>query len=268
MLIDSHCHLKKYFEQKEGERVLASMEEAGVGECITVGTSLDDWDFYYKLARRYPGKVHWTAGMHPCHVEEGWQDQVPAIPTYFATDPLPVALGEIGLDYFHLPKYPDEAAEVKQRQQAAFQRQLEIAYQIDCPVVVHSRNAFTECVKMIDASGVNWERVLFHCFAEGPDEISQLNERGGRGSFTGLLTYKNEYANGVREAARVQGLDKFMLETDSPYLTPEPHRGKRNEPANVRHVAEYAAGLFEVSLEEIIEITTRNTQAFFGLNGK
>ena len=135
---------------------------------------------------------------------------------------------------------------------------------LECPVVIHSRGAFAECVEMIDASGVNWNRVVFHCFTEGEAEIGELMRRGGVGSFTGILTYKS--AENVRAAARKQGLAHFMLETDAPYLTPLPHRGKPNEPAFVRHTAEFAAkDVFGVPYEQLVAISTANARRFFGL---
>jgi len=178
-------------------------------------------------------------------------------------EPRPVALGECGLDRFHLPKDPEEAARIFGWQQAAFAAQLAIARRLDAPVVVHSRGAFAECVAMIDASGVDWRRVVFHCFTEGAAEVGELNRRRGVGSFTGILTYKT--AEAVRAAARAQGLERFMLETDAPYLTPMPHRGKPNEPAFVRHTAEFAAGLFGVSPAELARISAGNARRFLGL---
>jgi len=103
--------------------------------------------------------------------------------------------------------------------------------------------------------------VVFHCFTEGPAEMAELMKRGGFGSFTGIITYKT--AENVRAAALAQGLDRLMIETDAPYLTPMPHRGKPNEPGFVRHTAEYCAGLFEVSYEKLAEVTTANAQSFF-----
>jgi TatD DNase family protein len=130
-------------------------------------------------------------------------------------------------------------------------------------VVVHSRGAFVECVKLIDASGVDWRNVVFHCFTEGPQEIAELMKRGGYGSFTGVITYKN--ADNVRAAALAQGIERFMIETDAPYLTPMPHRGKSNEPAFLRHTAEFCAELFGVDYEKLAEITTANAKRFYGL---
>ena len=117
---------------------------------------------------------------------------------------------------------------------------------------------------MIDAAGCAWSRVVFHCFSEGPAEMAELTKRGGRGSFTGIITYKN--AEAVRAAAKAQGIERLMIETDAPYLAPEPHRGRRNEPAFVRHTAEFCARLFGVTDEELAAITTANAKAFFNLS--
>ena len=247
------------------DEVIQGAAERGVREMITVGTSLEDWEPYRQLAGAYRGVVHWTVGIHPCSVGEDWQDAIKAIPSFFATDPSPVALGEIGLDHFHLPKFPDEAAEIKAQQAAAFRAQLELAYQLECPVVVHSRNAFEPCVKMIDESGVDWRKVVFHCFTEGPETVGTLNARGGRASFTGIVTYKNKSADSLRAAVLGQGTERLMLETDAPYLTPEPRRGEPNVPGNVRDTGEYLARLFGMDFGELARITTANTRAFFGL---
>jgi TatD DNase family protein len=178
--------------------------------------------------------------------------------------PWPVALGETGLDRFHLPKNDAAAAErLFAWQRAAFAGQLMLAKRLDCPVVVHSRGAFRECVEVVDASGIDWGRVVFHCFTEGPAEMAELIRRGGWGSFTGIITYKN--AEAVRAAAKAQGLARLMVETDAPYLTPEPHRGKPNEPAFVRHTAEYCAALFGVGLDELAATTTATARRFYGL---
>jgi len=263
MLIDTHCHLEKAFAKGEGPAVLERMQASGVDRCITVGTSQKDWETYFRLAGRERGRVDWTVGIHPCDIDDDWDDQIKAIPTYFATEPIPVALGEIGLDFFHLPKFPDEAAEKRQLQARAFTRQLELAYQLDCPVVVHSRKAVPECVELIDASGVDWRKVVFHCFTEGAEVLRPILERGGRASFTGILTYRN--AAEIREAALLQGLERLMLETDAPYLSPEPVRGTTNEPAHVAHLARFAADLFGLSESSLARITSDNAMEFFGL---
>ncbi|MET0261965.1 MAG: TatD family hydrolase, partial [Rariglobus sp.] len=239
--------------------------EAGVTEMISIGTESDDWALIRDLATKHAGVVHYSVGLHPCCVRENWADEVAQIEAFWSGEgKKPVALGECGLDRFHLPK--DDAAKAEQIfawQRAAFDAQLVIAKKLGCPLVVHSRGAFAESVAMIDASGVDWKRVVFHCFSEGPAEMSELIKRGAYGSITGVLTYKN--AENVREAAKVQGLARLMLETDAPYLTPVPNRGKPNEPAFMRHTADYAATMFGVGVDALAATSTATARAFFGL---
>jgi TatD DNase family protein len=262
-LIDSHTHLETFHRAGRLGEVLDRAGEAGVVRVVTVGTESDDWQIYRGLAGADPERIAYTVGIHPCHVGDDWAEQVKMLPGYFAGAVKPVAIGEIGLDRFHLSREPEQAEKEIARQKEAFWAQLGLAAELDAPVVIHSRGAFLECVEMIDRSGVAWERVVFHCFTEGPDSMRLLVERGGRGSFTGVLTYKK--AEEVREAALSQGLARFMIETDAPYLAPIPQRGKPNEPAYLLHTAEFAAKLFGVSLEEVSARTTETTRDFYRL---
>lgn len=264
ILIDTHCHLQRYMSKGELDTVLQRARTVGVGQVIAIGLCPKDWALNQNLAKDYPRRIAFTVGLHPCEVQTDWEASVrQLLPLYFKTSPTPIGIGEIGLDYFHLPKDPDRASKIKTLQKEAFLAQLELAQQLDCPIVIHSRNAFHECLRLIDGSGVNWDRVVFHCFSEGPDEMRMLNERGGRGSFTGVITYQN--AESVRQAALLQGLEKVMIETDSPYLTPVPHRGKPNQPAFVRCVAEFCARLFKVNLKDFSKQATANSLRFFKL---
>ena len=262
-LIDTHTHLESFVHAGTLSGVLERAKSAGVEAMITIGTSPEDWDTNRSLAEAHPGLIYYTVGIHPCAVESGWESAQAKVEAYWSGTQ-PVALGEIGLDRFHLPKDPVDAERVFQWQRSAFAAALELAKRLGCPVVVHSRDAFNECVEMIDASGVEWAKVVFHCFTEGPMEMAELLNRGGYGSFTGILTYKN--AAEIRAAAKAQGLARLMIETDAPYLTPMPHRGKPNEPAFVRHTAEFAAKeVFGVDYETLAAITTANARRFFGL---
>jgi len=254
--------LERFANEGRLEEILAAAREAGVGRLVTIGTSPKDWGLYARIARERP-EVARTAGLHPCDVEDDWEAALAELRGAFAEAPRPVALGEIGLDRFHLPKDPDEAAAVFERQKAAFDAQLALAKELGVPAVVHSRGAFAECVERIDASGVAWPRVLFHCFADGPGEMRQLMDRGGYGSFTGIVTYKN--AERVRDAARLQGLDRLMIETDAPYLAPEPYRGKPNQPAYLAATADCCAALFGAPRAELARRTTRMAERFYGL---
>ncbi|MGC4070984.1 MAG: TatD family hydrolase [Nibricoccus sp.] len=263
-LIDTHTHLESFAHKGVLAETLARAKDSGVTAMITIGTSPDDWRLYQKIARENAGFVHYTVGVHPCSVDGTWPDAVAQIEEFWSqfSEPPPVALGECGLDRFHLPKDDTvEADKIFRWQRAAFAAQLLIAEKLKCPLVVHSRGAFRECVEMIDASGVDWAKVVFHCFTEGEAEMAELTKRGGVGSFTGILTYKT--AETIRAAAKAQGLSRFMLETDAPYLTPMPHRGKPNEPAFVKHTAEFAAQVFGVSYEELAKVSSENAQRFF-----
>lgn len=269
-LIDTHTHLESFALRGSLPDALARARDAGVDAMITVGTSPGDWGLYRRLAAEHLGFVHYTAGLHPCSVDHAWEAALAQLKAFWepgenaSVQPVPVALGEIGLDRFHLPKDAVEADRIFAWQRAAFSEGLKLAKQLDCRVVVHSRGAFGECVEMIDASGVDWTKVVFHCFTEGESEMSELMRRGGLGSFTGVITYKS--AANVRAAAKQQGLARLMIETDAPYLTPMPHRGKPNEPAFVRFTAEYAAReVFGVGYEEFAAATSANARRFFGI---
>jgi len=275
-LFDTHTHLESFARRGELAAILQRARGMGLEGMVTIGTDADDWGLYRDIAGAHPGFVHYTAGLHPCSVDENWRERFDQLEAFWtaarpevAADAgekakVPVALGEIGLDRFHLPKDDAVAAErIFETQRAAFAAGLALAKKLDCPVVVHSRGAFRECVEMVDASGVTWSKVVFHCFTEGLDEMTELVRRGGFGSFTGIITYKT--AENLRAAAKAQSLERLMLETDAPYLTPVPHRGKPNEPGYLCHTAEFCAQLFGVTLEQLTEITTANARRFYGL---
>ena len=262
-LIDSHCHLDKYVRAGELDTVLERAQNAEVTQMITVGTDLDDWSLYRDLATAHAGRIFYTVGLHPCSVDNTWQTALERLPTFFKETTRPVALGEIGLDYFHLPKDKALATALVAYQKEAFTKQLEIAASLDMPVVVHSRHAFKDCLQCIHDSDVSWNRVVFHCFGDGAKEVAELNALGGRASFTGIATYKN--AQSTRDALLKQGIEPLMIETDAPYLTPVPHRGKRNEPAFMRHTAEYCAQVMGIDWDSFCKRTTENTIDFFNL---
>ena len=262
-IIDTHTHLESF--QKKGllSNALDAAMTAGVNRMITVGTDGEDWELYASMAESRRGTIDYTVGIHPTSVDDDWETLEGGIRAYFELPHPPVAIGEIGLDRFHLPKDPTDAERKLQHQKDAFRKQLEIAKSLALPVVIHSRGAFAECVEEIDRSGVDWSRVVFHCFSEGPGEMQQLIDRGGYGSFTGIITFKN--AEGIRDAARLQGIDRLMIETDAPYLSPVPHRGKPNEPAYLRHTADFCEEMFGFNRESFARKTTENACRVYGL---
>ena len=262
MWFDSHCHLKIFSDREDLENVILRATDSRVLKMITVGTSPKDWKLYANLVEKYGDQVEYTVGLHPSYVSSTWENEIRTLSDYWSLNRAPVALGEIGLDYFRLPKDKRLASEVVDFQKAAFQKQLEIASALKMPVIIHSRNAFRDCVNIIDESEMDWNKVVFHCFSESTKEIMEINHRSGWVSFTGILTYKaNER---LREALRATNLDRLMLETDSPYLAPSPNRGKRNESSYLIHIAQKVADLHQVPIERLAQITTDNSVKLFG----
>lgn len=260
-LIDSHCHFSPSLDISEIDSQLQRAAEVGVQEIIGVGTDPDDWSSYHSLATKRKN-LHWTCGLHPCHVEEDWEKALEKMKSTLreSTTP-PCAIGEIGLDFTRLPKNDRERQIHHQKQ--AFRKQLHIAQEVDLPVIIHSRNAVLECLTVLKEEEFPSAKAVFHCFSEGPDIAQILLELGVCLSFTGILTFNS--AENVRESALLAGLDRILLETDSPWLSPVPFRGQKNEPSRVRTIAEYCATLFSCSLEEVAERTTKNTKNFFGI---
>ncbi len=286
MLLDTHCHLESFASRGDVPAVLDRAAAAGVGPVISIGTCPSDWALYAGLAAAHPTRIHYSVGLHPCNIgtdDHSWPAAVSILPAFFQTSPVspssqletqnskletsppprPVALGEIGLDRYHLPKDPTLAAAQFARQEAAFRAQLAFARDLACPVVIHSRQAFADCLRVIDESGLPWSRVVFHCFSDGADEARTLVDRGARASFTGIITYKN--ADSVRAALLAQGPDRLMLETDAPYLAPNPHRGHPSEPAHLVHTAKEAAKILSLTPEALAARTTATAREFFGL---
>ncbi|MEC7906215.1 MAG: TatD family hydrolase [Verrucomicrobiota bacterium] len=264
-IVDTHAHLESFHKKGLLSNALDAALTAGVNRMITVGTDGEDWELYTRMAESRPGIIDYTVGIHPTSVDDDWETVGGGIRAYFERPYPPVALGEIGLDRFHLPKDPKDAERKLERQKAAFRKQLEIAKSLAATVVIHSRGAFAECVEEIDRSGVDWRRVVFHCFSEGPGEMQQLIDRGGYGSLTGIITFKN--AEAIRDAARLQGIGRLMIETDAPYLSPVPHRGKPNEPAYLRHIADFCQEMFGLDTESFARKTTKNAYRVYGLKG-
>lgn len=260
-MIDTHCHLT--FPDYAGRipAVLDAARAHGVSGCITISTTTRDCLEALAIARQYPN-VWCTAGVHPLYADKGphvWENL-----RTVASDPKCVAWGELGLDshYDHPPKALQRTV---LDEQLAFIESCRLGPNpIDKPVEVHCRKAFGELIPVFKQTKLDPSRFVFHCFTGGPDDMRQLLDFGAWVSFTGVLTYKN--APEVRDAAKLVPLDRMMVETDAPFLSPEPHRGVRpNEPQYVRFVAAALARIHNKSDEEMHEILNRNTSRFFGI---
>jgi TatD DNase family protein len=259
MLIDSHCHLTDAQFREDRREVLLRAREAGVGGILSVCSHLTDAFEVVKLletaAALETGPRIWgAAGIHP-HDAEGFREgDLDAIRELLRRHPRLVAVGETGLDFFydHSPR---------DRQEELFRGQLELARELDLPVVVHSRSADEATVRLLEEWGGRVRGVL-HCFTGGPELLEKALEVGWMISFTGIITF-NKYDGGdlVRSVPR----DRLMVETDAPYLAPVPHRGRRNEPAYVARVAETLAAIRGEEVDEVREYTTENAIRFFGM---
>lgn len=254
-LIDTHAHLTCRELAGRIEDVLDAARAAGVGQIISVGSDAADSAAALGLAERFDG-VFASAGIHPHEagkVSKGDFERVAAL----WREKKVVAVGEIGLDYHY-----DFAEWSVQRQ--VLEEQLSRAREHDLPLIIHCREAFDDCIRILENHGYAGRRVVFHCFTGEPIEAEGVAARGWRISFTGIVTFRK--LTELQEIARAYPADEVMIETDSPYLSPEPVRHVRpNEPAHVAHTARFLAKLRGTTEEELAAQTTRNARAFFGL---
>ena len=253
-LIDAHCHLT-YEPFADIEAVVKRSKDAGVTGWITIGTDLADSIKAVELAGRFENMFA-TAAIHPHHAKSA-DPAVIAQLKELTQNKKVVAIGETGLDFHY-------EFSTRQEQRDSFLRHLELAAELNLPVVIHSREAFDETLKILDDFGQGLKGVVFHCFSGSTDEAKIVLERGFFLSLTGVVTFKN--AEITREVAKYVPLDKLMIETDSPYLSPEPMRKQKvNEPALLVHTAKFIAALKMMELEDFAGAVTATIKRFFAL---
>jgi len=249
MLVDSHCHLDRLkLDKFDGglDEVLDLARSRGVGKFLCVGISLDNADAVVEIASRYKDVVC-SVGIHPLDVESG----LAGVDELFLMGERPnvVALGETGLDYYY-------STETKEVQQQSFIAHLKAAGRAELPVIVHTRDAREDTIKLIRTHGNLETAGVLHCFTESWEMAKSALDLNYYISLSGIVTFKN--AEELRDVARKLPLDRLLVETDSPYLAPVPYRGKSNIPAYVREVAEFIAELRGIPYEQLAEITTEN----------
>lgn len=255
MFVDSHCHVYvKAFDGDRGEAI-ARAQAAGVDRILLPNIDVESIASLQALVAEYPGVCFPMMGLHPCHVGEDWREDLKKIREVLDSMPC-VAVGEIGLDL-----YWDKTQ--LGRQQAAAREQIGWALERDLPVVLHVRDAFAEMFDVLDGFEGAGLRGVFHCFNGGIEEAERVASYPGfYYGLGGVSTFKNAGMDLV-----IPGLDRsrVVLETDSPYLAPVPHRGKRNEPAYTALVAQRVADLWACPLAEVGAVTTANTERLFKL---
>lgn len=257
-LVDSHCHLDSldYNELHSSvDAVLEKARERDVKFMLAVATTLPGYTAMTQLIGDRP-EVAFSCGVHPLNIEEGYDfDELRRL----AADPKVVAMGETGLDFF----YQKEDHQLK-LQQASFRHHIRVGRELNKPLIVHTRDARQETLDILHDEQAGECGGVLHCFTEDLPTAEFLLDLGFYISFSGIVTFRN--AEQLREVARYVPLDRLLIETDSPYLAPVPHRGKENQPAYVRDIAEYMAVLKGVSLGQLAEATTANFSRLFHLD--
>ena len=253
-LIDTHAHLDFKDYNQDRKEVLNRAREAGVEKIVDIGADLEGSKRAVKLAESQ-NNLFATVGIHPHEADTVNKESLAEIKK-LAASPKVKAIGECGLDFYY-----DNSP--RQTQREAFKKQLNLALELELPVVVHSREAAKETLEILEQTADFAHNLIFHCYAYGPKEIEEIIKRDYYVAFGGLITFNS--AQPIRDALEKMPLDRILLETDAPYLTPEPHRGSRNESAYLKYIVKKAAEIKGISPEKMGEITTENAEKIYKL---
>jgi len=263
---DTHAHLDYQDFAPDFDQVVERARAAGITRMVSIGTDLESSRRAIELAERHPA-IYAAVGWHPGNANEAPDDLRPALRA-LAAHPKVVALGETGLDYYRMPSQQAggtvaDDERYRRNQARLFAQHLELAVELGLPLVIHQRASLSAILEQMQPFAGR-VRAVFHCFSEPPPVLERILAMSCLVSFTGILTFKN--GQNVRESLAAAPLGRFMLETDCPYLTPEPFRKtvRRCEPAFVREIAAVAAQVKGCSLDELSAATCRTAQAFFG----
>lgn len=252
MLVDTHCHLDFPPFDPDRDAVIQRAKAAGISYFINIGSTLESSITSCELAEKY-AQIYASVGVHP-HDADGFDARAENKLRALAQKNKVIAIGETGLDYYRNLSSPDN-------QKQAFIKQIGLAKDLNLPLVIHSRQAEVDVMRILKAAMP--VRAVVHCFSGDENLLEQCLECGFFISFTCNITYKK--AQNLRDMVSLTPLDRLMLETDAPYLSPEGFRGKRNEPYQIKLLAEEVSRIKEVSFEEIAEKTTGNAKKFFNL---
>ncbi|MFZ9262178.1 MAG: TatD family hydrolase [Chitinophagaceae bacterium] len=251
-MIDTHCHLYATEFDADREEVLDRVKIAGVERIFLPAINTETHQMMMQLADHSNGFCLPMMGLHPCYVNEHFKDELKAVENWLEKKKF-YAIGEIGLDFYH-------SVEWKRQQYEVFEFQIELAKKYTLPIVIHSRSSMDACIKVLEEKNDIGLKGIFHCFGGDERQAKKIIDMGWMLGIGGVVTYKNA---GLAKLLENISLDYMVLETDAPYLTPTPFRGKRNEPAYVKYVAEKIADIKKISVEEVIEVTTLNAKKIF-----
>lgn len=253
-LIDTHAHLDFEVFAQTIDQVLEASKSVGVSKIIVPGVTLKDTDRVIALIEKYDN-LYGAVGLHPSDAKD-WNDKSYQILKEYSANPKIVAIGETGLDYYWDKTFID-------LQKTVFVEHIKLAKEINKPLIIHNRDAHADTLALLKETKANEVGGVMHCFSGSADFAMECVKFGFYIAIGGPVTFKN--AHKPKEVVRKIPLERLLLETDSPFLTPHPFRGQQNDPSKVRLVAEEIAHLREISIEELSEITTNNVKALFGI---
>lgn len=253
-MLDTHCHLTDKQYENETDEIVSSFLSAGVEKAITIGYDPHSNLKALELANKYES-VYCAVGIHPDDCDKYNEQEMEQFLSN-KTNKL-LAVGEIGLDYFH-------NKENKEKQKQVFESQINLANKYKMPIVIHCRDAYGDMLEILKKYAPFEYGAVMHCYSGSWEYAKELLKLGIKFSFTGTVTYKN--AKNVQEVAKNLPIDSFFFETDSPYLTPTPYRGKRNEPKYVVEVAKFIAELRGINYEELVQTTDKTANIFFRID--
>ena len=261
MLVDSHCHLNaidlSLFDNNL-DNVIQAATEQGLEHLLTVCVELEDFPALCTIAKRYE-QVSISVGVHPANEEEQGSEPTLVQLSDLAKHPRCVAIGETGLDYYHVKT---EEAQHNQRQR--FATHIQAAINVYKPLIIHTRHAAEDTIAVMGSEQAESIGGVMHCFSESWEIAKKAIDMNFYISISGIVTFKN--AESIRDMAKKVPLDRLLIETDSPYLAPVPYRGKPNHPALVRYVAMTLSELHQIPLEELAQITTANFYRCFNID--
>lgn len=255
MIIDSHCHLNILPEEiGTKEEVIQQAHDLGVDKMMCIAIGPDQWHEVLALADTYE-EVYAAIGVHPCETKEVVVTDDAVLEA--AKHPKVLAIGEVGLDYYHF----DAEKEDMTWQADRFRQMIRLAIQLNKPLIIHTRYSTPDCLKILKEEGADQVGGIMHCFVEDIETAEAAMALGFYISFSGIVTFKN--AKELKEVAKAVPLDRILVETDAPYLAPTPYRGKTNQPGYTRYVVEEIAQLRGLSIEEVADATTANFKRLF-----
>ncbi len=255
MIFDTHAHYDDEAFNEDREELILSLKENGIGCIVDIGASVSSTKAAYALAQKYDF-VYSAVGIHPCDTYDLIEDDILSLVEY-AKDEKVVAIGEIGLDYH----YPDTNKELQKKW---FVRQLDLAVETGLPVVIHSRDAAADTMEILKKYEGRISGGVIHCYSYHKEMAEEYVKMGYYIGIGGTLTFKN--AKKIKEVAKSIPIDKLVLETDCPYLSPEPNRGKRNDSSNLKYVVKELALIKEMTEKEIQDITFENGKKLYKLD--